>query len=80
MANEAEPLNRIVASLEALHAAVERLSVAAEAIASGFMVAFVTQDGQPCLHPASEREDLGSTMGHERWRCKVCGFEHRDES
>ena len=34
------------------------------------------QEPIPCPHPPEEREDRGSTMGTEKWRCKLCGFEH----
>ncbi len=28
-----------------------------------------------CKHPPDSRQDL-STMGHERWKCKLCGYIH----
>lgn len=29
-----------------------------------------------CQHPPGDREDAGSTMGHLRWRCTICGYHH----
>jgi transposase-like protein len=55
----------------------ERGVVALERIADTLNAIHHALQGQPveCPHPEEERQDLGSTMGHERWRCKVCGYE-----
>lgn len=60
--------------IEQVGAAIERAAVALERLA------VLLDTAEPplltaCDHPASEREDTGSTMGHARWCCKVCGYE-----
>ncbi len=63
----------IASHATAIHAALERIAVALEQIHAGFAAAPL-----PCPHPESEREDRGSTMGHPRWRCGLCGYEEGD--
>lgn len=53
-------------------AALERIAAVLEAMHEHLRQA---PDVVECQHPEEERTDLGSTMGHERWRCKLCGYE-----
>jgi hypothetical protein len=64
----------VTAIYEALE---ERQTIALERIANALdaIAGMALAQPAPCAHPASEREDRGSTMGHERWRCKLCGYE-----
>ena len=32
---------------------------------------------QGCQHPSDQRIDM-STMGAERWQCKLCGYQHEE--
>ena len=35
--------------------------------------------GDPmCDHPQGDREDW-STLGNEHWKCKLCGYEYKEE-
>lgn len=56
---------------ERVATALERIAAALEA--QNVMLAQGSDEQAACAHPADEREDH-STMGHQRWRCKVCGF------
>ena len=54
---------------------LQRIAEATERIASAVERMATPEEAQTCTHPTDEREDLGSTMGHPRYRCKACGHE-----
>jgi hypothetical protein len=62
---------------EAVFELAERAVLALEQVALTLTAIHLAAAGpdEPCAHPVEERRDLGSTMGHERWACKVCGYE-----
>lgn len=35
-------------------------------------------DDSPCLHPEEARINL-SGMGHRQFKCKLCGFEYKEQ-
>lgn len=61
---------RELAALESIAATLDVIAATLGAMHAGFGGATLA-----CAHPITERQDLGSTMGHPRWRCKVCGYE-----
>lgn len=62
-------------------AALERIAVVLEQIGDVLVAiqqALLATTPPPvadCAHPLAARIDTGSTMGRERWRCKLCGYE-----
>jgi hypothetical protein len=66
--------NQLLAMRAQLDAALHLIAEQKEAEGS-------VPEAESCVHPADQRQSL-VTMGGPKgdaWRCRACGYEHRDE-
>lgn len=58
----------IIAQLEAMRAQID---------ATLFLLFEDEPEPISCQHPAESRVDM-STMGIQRWQCRICGYQHEE--